>query len=58
MTATRRTVLKTGLAAGAMAAPARPRRTIAALQPVAYRSNVKGFIGMPEIIPFWNVEKT
>jgi len=27
-------------------------------QPVAYRSNVKGFIGMPEIIPFWNVEKT
>ncbi len=28
------------------------------LQPVAYRSNVKGFIGMPEIIPFWNVEKT
>jgi peptide/nickel transport system substrate-binding protein len=28
------------------------------LQPVAYRSNVKGFIGMPEIIPFWNVEKS
>jgi peptide/nickel transport system substrate-binding protein len=27
-------------------------------QPVAYRANVKGFIGMPEIIPFWNVEKT
>ena len=27
------------------------------LQPQAYRANVKGFIGMPEIIPFWNVEK-
>jgi peptide/nickel transport system substrate-binding protein len=27
-------------------------------QPAAYRSNVKGFIGMPEIVPFWNVEKT
>ena len=27
------------------------------LQPVAYRSNTKGWIGMPEIIPFWNVEK-
>jgi peptide/nickel transport system substrate-binding protein len=26
-------------------------------QPVAYRANVKGFIGMPEIVPFWNVEK-
>jgi len=26
-------------------------------QPAAYRSNVKGFIGMPEIVPFWNVEK-
>jgi peptide/nickel transport system substrate-binding protein len=28
------------------------------LQPVAYRANTKGWIGMPEIIPFWNVEKT
>lgn len=27
-------------------------------QPVAYRSNVMGFIGMPEIIPLWNVEKS
>ncbi len=28
------------------------------VSPVAYRANVKGMIGMPEIIPFWNVEKT
>jgi peptide/nickel transport system substrate-binding protein len=28
------------------------------LRPVAYRSNTKGWIGMPEIVPFWNVEKT
>ena len=28
------------------------------LSPVAYRSNVKGWLGMPEILPFWNVEKT
>ena len=28
------------------------------MSPVAYRSNVKGIIGMPEIIPFWNIEKT
>ena len=27
-------------------------------QPVAYRKNVKGWLSMPEIIPFWNVEKT
>jgi peptide/nickel transport system substrate-binding protein len=27
-------------------------------QPAAWRKNVKGFIGVPEIIPFWNVEKT
>jgi peptide/nickel transport system substrate-binding protein len=26
--------------------------------PVAYRANVKGILGMPEIIPLWNVEKT
>jgi peptide/nickel transport system substrate-binding protein len=28
------------------------------LQPQAYRANTKGWIGMPEILPFWNVEKT
>jgi peptide/nickel transport system substrate-binding protein len=28
------------------------------VSPVAYRANVHGFIGMPEIIPFWNVQKT
>jgi peptide/nickel transport system substrate-binding protein len=28
------------------------------LQPVAYRDNVRGWLPMPEIIPFWNVEKT
>jgi peptide/nickel transport system substrate-binding protein len=28
------------------------------LQPVAYRKNTKGWIPMPEIIPFWNIEKT
>jgi len=28
------------------------------LQPVAYRKNTKGWLAMPEIIPFWNVEKT
>ena len=28
------------------------------LSPAAYRSNVQGIIGMPEIIPFWNVQKT
>lgn len=28
------------------------------VSPVAYRTNVHGFIGMPEIIPFWNVQKT
>jgi peptide/nickel transport system substrate-binding protein len=27
-------------------------------QPAAWRSNVKGVIGVPEIIPFWNIEKT
>jgi peptide/nickel transport system substrate-binding protein len=28
------------------------------LSPAAYRSNIKGVIGMPEILPFWNIEKT
>jgi peptide/nickel transport system substrate-binding protein len=28
------------------------------LTPSAWRKNVKGFIGVPEVIPFWNVEKT
>ena len=28
------------------------------VQPQAYRANTKGWIGMPEILPFWNVEKT
>ncbi|MBW0005795.1 MAG: ABC transporter substrate-binding protein [Hyphomicrobiales bacterium] len=28
------------------------------LQPAAMRANVKGVIGMPELIPFWNIEKT
>ncbi|SEC51131.1 peptide/nickel transport system substrate-binding protein [Rhizobiales bacterium GAS191] len=27
------------------------------LTPTAYRKNIKGIIGMPEIVPFWNVEK-
>jgi peptide/nickel transport system substrate-binding protein len=27
-------------------------------QPAAWRSNVKGIIGVPEVIPFWNIEKT
>ncbi len=27
-------------------------------QPAAWRRNVKGVIGVPEIIPFWNIEKT
>ena len=27
------------------------------LSPVAYRSNVKGVLKIPEIIPFWNIEK-
>jgi peptide/nickel transport system substrate-binding protein len=27
------------------------------VQPQAYRTNTKGWIGMPEILPFWNVEK-
>jgi peptide/nickel transport system substrate-binding protein len=27
-------------------------------QPAAWRNNVKGVIGMPEVIPFWNIEKT
>jgi peptide/nickel transport system substrate-binding protein len=26
--------------------------------PVAYRANIKGFIGVPAHVPFWNVEKT
>ena len=26
--------------------------------PSARRNNVKGMIGVPEIIPFWNIEKT
>jgi peptide/nickel transport system substrate-binding protein len=28
------------------------------LSPVAYRSNLKGVLKIPEIIPFWNIEKT
>jgi peptide/nickel transport system substrate-binding protein len=28
------------------------------LQPVAYRKNTKGWIAMPEVVPFWNIEKT
>lgn len=28
------------------------------VQPQAYRANTKGWIDMPEILPFWNVEKT
>jgi peptide/nickel transport system substrate-binding protein len=27
------------------------------VQPSAYRSNLTGFIGMPEIVPFWNVRR-
>jgi peptide/nickel transport system substrate-binding protein len=27
------------------------------VSPAAYRSNVHGIIGMPEIIPFWNIQK-
>jgi peptide/nickel transport system substrate-binding protein len=27
------------------------------LRTAAMRANVRGFIGVPEIIPFWNVEK-
>ena len=27
------------------------------LSPVAYRSNLKGVLSIPEIIPFWNIEK-
>jgi peptide/nickel transport system substrate-binding protein len=27
------------------------------LSPVAYRSNLKGVLKIPEIIPFWNIEK-
>lgn len=26
--------------------------------PVAYRSNLKGLLAVPEILPFWNIEKT
>ncbi len=26
--------------------------------PVAYRSNLKGVLPMPEVVPFWNIEKT
>ncbi len=28
------------------------------LSPAAYRRNVTGIIGIPEIIPFCNIEKT
>ena len=28
------------------------------VSPVAYRSNLKGVLGFPEVIPFWNIEKT
>jgi peptide/nickel transport system substrate-binding protein len=27
------------------------------VQPSAMRANVKGLIGIPELVPFWNVEK-
>jgi peptide/nickel transport system substrate-binding protein len=27
------------------------------VSPAAWRKNVSGFIGIPEIIPFWNVKK-
>jgi peptide/nickel transport system substrate-binding protein len=27
------------------------------VQPAAFRSNVKGLIGIPELLPFWNIEK-
>jgi len=27
------------------------------VSPVAYRSNLKGVLGFPEVIPFWNIEK-
>ena len=27
------------------------------VSPQAWRKNVSGFIGIPEIIPFWNVKK-
>ena len=25
--------------------------------PVAYRKNLRGVLAIPEIIPFWNIEK-
>ncbi len=25
--------------------------------PVAYRKNLRGILAIPEIIPFWNIEK-
>ncbi len=28
------------------------------VSPVAHRSNVKGWLGVPEVIPFWNVSKS
>ena len=28
------------------------------LSPVAYRKNLRGVLAIPEIIPFWNMEKT
>ncbi len=27
------------------------------VQPAAYRANVRGVIGIPELLPFWNIEK-
>jgi peptide/nickel transport system substrate-binding protein len=27
------------------------------VQPAAYRANLKGVIGIPELLPFWNIEK-
>jgi peptide/nickel transport system substrate-binding protein len=27
------------------------------VSPVAYRSNLRGVLKIPEIIPFWNIEK-
>jgi peptide/nickel transport system substrate-binding protein len=27
------------------------------VQPAAYRANIKGVIGIPELLPFWNIER-
>jgi len=51
MTATRHNILKTGIAASTFTAAGMPHRA------QTHRANVNGFVGMPEIVPFWNVEK-